>query len=176
MTPFYRTEEGKALHWTEELPEQEWDANLALNLTAPFYCCKHVIPAMKRQGSGRIVNFSSIAQEAGRPDGTFAYAAYAAAKAGVTGLTRQLAVELGSFGIAVNCVCPGSVLSERMVERYTNDPVWKETSERHLRQTTPLGRAGTTDELAAAVLYLASDDSSYVTGVTLDVNGGRYMR
>lgn len=176
MSPFYKTDEGKALRWTEEIPEREWDASLDLNLKAVFLCCKHALPAMKQQGSGRIVNFSSIAHQVGRPDSTFAYAAYAAAKAGVTGLTRHLAAELGQFGITVNCVCPGSVLSERMVERYTNDPVWKETSERTLRQLTPLGRAGYVEELAAAVLYLASDEASYVTGVTLDVNGGRYMK
>lgn len=176
MTPFYRSEEGKRQRWTEEIPTAEWDASLDLNLKAPFLCCKHVIPTMKRQGSGTIVNFSSIGHDIGRPDSTFAYAAYAAAKGGIIGLTHLLAAELGQFGITANCVSPGSTLSERMVERYQNDPVWKETSERALRQTTPLGRAGLPEEVAAAVLFLASAEASYVTGVTLDVNGGRYMR
>lgn len=176
MSPFYKTDEGKRLKWVEELPESEWDATLALNLTAPFLCAKYVAPIMKRQGGGKIVNFSSIAAEIGRRDSTYAYAAYAAAKAGVTGLTRHLANELGPFGITVNCVAPGSVLSERMAERYGSDPSWADPDGSITARTTPLGRKGLPEEIASTVVFLVSAEASFVTGVTLDVNGGRYMR
>ncbi len=174
MTPFYKSEEGKQQKWAEEIPESEWEATLALNLTAPFLCCKHALPYMKRQGKGTIVNFSSVGADIGRADGGFAYAAYAAAKAGVTGLTRHLAVELGPFGITVNCVCPGAVLSERIAARYEGQ--WGPDQRSKALKGTPLGRMGQPEELAAAVAFLASDDASFITGITLDVNGGRYMR
>ncbi len=176
MSPFYKSEAGKAQYWSEDVPLSEWQASIELNLTAVFIGCKYAIPQMKQQGGGAIVNFSSIGSDVGRADGTFAYVAYAAAKAGVCGLTRQLARELGQFGIRVNCVSPGSTLSERMRARYDSDPVWAETSQRQVKTITALQRLGEPAELAQAVLFLASDDSSYITGVTLDVNGGRYMR
>ncbi|MHB1006948.1 MAG: SDR family NAD(P)-dependent oxidoreductase [Chloroflexota bacterium] len=176
MSPFYKSAAGKAQFWSEDVPVAEWDNTLDLNLKAVFLGCKYAIPVMKKQGSGKIVNFSSIGADIGRSDGTFAYVAYAAAKAGVTGLTRHLATEVGPFGITVNCVCPGSVLSERMLARYAEDPAWKESVEKATKVTTPLQRSGLPEELAEAVLFLASDSASFVNGVTLDVNGGRYMR
>jgi len=174
MTPFYKTEEGRKQKWTEEIRESEWDATVAFNMTAPFLCIKYTLPIMKKQGSGRIINFSSAGADIGHQDSSFAYAAYAAAKAGITGLTRQLAVEVGPFGITANCVCPGAVLSERMQARFDTD--WKDRKDEFAKQACPLRRMGSVDELAAAVAFLASDDASYVNGITLDVNGGRYMR
>ncbi len=176
QSPFYKTPEGLQQRWFEEIPEAEWEFTFKLNLTAPFLCCKYVVPIMKRQGDGRIINFSSIAGEVGRRDSTYAYAAYAAAKAGVTGFTRHLANELGPFGITVNCIAPGSVLNERMAARYASDPAWSDQEGRLTKQLVPLGRKAQPEEIAAAVVFLASDDARFITGVTLDVNGGKYMR
>ncbi len=175
-SPFYQTEEGGRQRWTEEIPEREWENTLNLNLTAPFYCVKHALPHMKKAGRGTIINFSSVGADIGHGDASFAYAAYAAAKAGITGFTRQLARELGRFGITVNCVSPGSILSERMVRRLETNPEWKEQSERQIKDRVPLGRPGVPEEVAAAVAFLASDDAAYVSGITLDVNGAMYMR
>jgi len=169
--------------WAEEITEADWDGTLDLNLKAVFLCCKAVIPVMKRQGRGVIVTFSSIAAVVGMSHSAFAYAAYAAAKAGVTGLTRQLARELGPFGIRVNCVSPGGVANERMevrrrafqemlaAERAKGHPVPQEAP-----FPNPLGRRSTPEEQADAVVFLASDKASYINGVTLEVNGGVYMR
>lgn len=176
MSAFYQTEEGRRQRWTEEIPEAEWENTFALNLTAPFYCVKHALPYMKNMGRGTIINFSSVGADLGHGDASFAYTAYAAAKAGITGFTHHLAKELGRFGITVNCVCPGAVTSERMAQRWEKDPAWREESDRRMRDLVPLGRRGTPEEVAAAVVFLASDDASYLSGVTLDVNGGMYMR
>lgn len=175
-SPFYKTEEGSRQRWTEEIPEREWENTLALNLAAPFYCIKYALAYMKKAGKGTIINFSSVGADVGHNDSSFAYAAYAAAKAGITGLTRHLARELGPFGITVNCVCPGTILSERMARRFETDEVWRQLSEQHVKDQVPLRRLGAPDEVAAAVAFLASDDAAYISGVTLDVNGGMYMR
>ncbi|MHB1134981.1 MAG: SDR family NAD(P)-dependent oxidoreductase [Chloroflexota bacterium] len=176
LSAYYKTEEGRAQKWTEETPEHEWEATLALNLTAPFYCIKHALPHMKQQGRGTIVNFGSIGAFTGQPNASFGYAPYAAAKAGINGLTRQLAKELGPFGITVNCIAPGAVLSERMLARWQTDPHWKEEGDRRVQQQTPLRRRAAPEEVAAAVLFLATDEAAFITGATLDVNGGSYMR
>lgn len=176
MSSYYKTKAGQQQRWTEEIPEAEWENTFALNLTAPFYCVKHALPFMKKAGQGTIINFSSVGADLGHSDSSFAYAAYAAAKAGVTGFTRHLAKELGRFGLTCNCVCPGAVNSERMLQRWETDPVWKEESDRRVKGEVPLQRRGTPEEVAAAVVFLASDDAAYLSGVTLDVNGGMYMR
>ncbi|MCL5107407.1 MAG: SDR family oxidoreductase [Chloroflexi bacterium] len=176
LSPFYKTPAGQAQKWTEDIPEAEWDNTIAINLTAPFYTLKHALPYMKKAGRGTIVNFSSVGADHGFADSSFAYAAYAAAKAGIIGFTHQLARELGPFGITANCVSPGAVTSERMQERWEKDPRWREESDRTLRDVVPLRRRASTDEVAACVVFLASADASYVSGITLDVNGGRYMR
>ena len=173
-------EEGLKQRWTEEIEEEDWDGTLDLNLKAVFLCCKAVIPWMKRQGSGAIVTFSSIGASMGMPSSTFAYAAYAAAKAGVEGLTRQLARELGPFGVRANCISPGMIASERLETRRRRQRETLEAEGREMPSLTgalnPLGRLSTLDEQAKVVLFLASDDSSYINGVRLDVNGGTYMR
>lgn len=172
---WFATEEGKAHHLVEELPEAEWDFCLDLNLKHPFLTIQRVIPHMKARGHGRIVNFSSIASYSGISDDRGAYAAYAAAKAGVEGLTRQLARALGPHGITVNAVCPGGVATDLILQRI------RENEERGLprpdmSQLNPFGRLATPEEVVDAVCFLASDRARFLTGVVLDVNGGQYMR
>jgi len=177
-------EKGLRQNWTEEIEEEDWDGTIEFNLKAPFLCCKAVIPQMKRQGKGAIVTFSSIGQEVGSTTSAFAYAAYAASKAGVVGLTHQLAKELGPFGIRANCVCPGGTRNDRLTERGRQAQALaaQETDESRrprglqLGMVNPLGRASEPEEQAMAVLFLASDEASYVNGVTLDVNAGTYMK
>ena len=176
-------EEGMRQLWAEEIEEEDWDGTLDLNLKAVFLCCKAVIPQMKKQRSGAIVTFSSIGASVGMPHSAFAYAAYAAAKAGVVGLTRHLARELGPFGIRVNCVSPGGVTSERMETRRHRFREMLEEEKARGREVppeawlpNPLGRLSTPEEQARVVVFLASDVASYINGVTLDVNGGSYMK
>lgn len=153
----------------EAMDETDWDAVVALNLKAAMLCSRSVIAGMKQAGWGRIVNMSSIA---GRGRGEQASLSYAAAKAGVLGFTRQLASEVGPFGVTVNAVAPGAVMSGRVIPRWE-----ARNAEERERMTVqiPLRRIGRPEEIARAVLFLASEDASYITGTTLDVNGGRYV-
>ncbi len=154
----------------DQLEEEHWDLVMDTNLKGAFLCAKEVLPPMKAQGYGRIVNVSS---KAGRTYGTIAGAHYVSAKAGVVGLTRQLAWEYGHYGITVNAVAPGLFLStERIENLWESRP--KEIKDQLIKEIA-LGRLGEVDELANVVLFLASDDASYVTGVVVDVNGGRFM-
>ena len=154
----------------DQLEEAHWDLVVDTNLKGAFLCAKEVLPPMKAQGYGRIVNVSS---KAGRTYGTIAGAHYVSAKAGVVGLTRQLAWEYGRYGITVNAVAPGLFLSTERVENlWESRP--KEIKEQLMKEIA-LGRLGEVDELANVVLFLVSDDASYVTGVVVDVNGGRFM-
>lgn len=152
-----------------EMEERDWDRVVDLNLKGVFLCCKAVIPHMRKQGKGKIVNIASIA---GRSTATTVGPAYTGAKAGVLGLTRHLAKTEGPYGIRVNSVSPGSILTELLAERFQGYPM--EEQEKRL-SITPLGRFGKPEEVAAAVLFLVSDDASFITGANLDVNGGRFM-
>ena len=176
-------EEGMRRYWTEQLSEEDWDGTMDLNLKAVFLCCKAILPHMKKRRSGSIVTFSSASAEVGVSYSSFAFPAYAAAKAGVVGFTRQLTRELGPFGIRINCVCPGIVTNERMETRRKMfmEMLEKERAQGHevppiTGSDIPLGRPSSPEEQAEAVLFLCSDASSYITGVTLDVNGGMYMK
>ena len=154
----------------DKVTEEDWDKVVDTNLKGMFLCCKAVLPHMKAREYGRIVNISS---KAGRTYGVLAGVQYVSAKAGVVGLTRQIAWEYGKYGITANVVAPGLFMS---TERVRN--LWASQSE-EIRQRfmgeTALGRVGQPQELAESVLFLASEDSSYVTGAVLDVNGGRFM-
>lgn len=152
-----------------DMEEQDWDRVVDLNLKGVFLCCKAVIPPMRKQGKGKIVNISSLA---GRSSATTVGPAYTGAKAGVLGLTRHLAKTEGPYGIRVNAVSPGSILTERLAERFQSYP--KDEQEKRLA-TTPLRRFGKPEEVAAAVVFLVSDEASFITGANLDVNGGRFM-
>lgn len=156
---------GKPL---EEVAPAEWEAILAVNLTGAFWCAQAVAPAMKRARFGRIVTISS---GAGLGVSLTGIQAYAAAKAGEIGLTRQLAHELGPYAITVNSVAPGFVRSNPSSEAQWQS--YGEDGQRRLIEGIALRRLGTVDDIAAAVLFLASEQAGWITGQTLAVDGGR---
>jgi NAD(P)-dependent dehydrogenase (short-subunit alcohol dehydrogenase family) len=150
---------------------EEWHTIRGANLDSVFYCCRAAAPLLKKQG-GAVVNVASVAARKGIPPGAEGSSGpYAVAKAGVMGLTRQLALELGSFGVRVNCVAPGVIASGRLkkVLQFSGD----QGPEGPLKQI-PMGRVGTVAETAALIVALCGEDTSYLTGVTIDVNGASY--
>jgi 3-oxoacyl-[acyl-carrier protein] reductase len=150
----------------EELDLTAWERAIAVNLTGAFLCMKAVVPAMVERGEGgRIVNVGSLA---GRSGGITVSAAYAASKAGIAGLTRAAARQLAQHRILVNCVAPSTLETDMTA-------LWPSGRLESIRAGAPLGRLGTVEEVAAAVLFLASPGASYITGVTLDVTGGIYI-
>ena len=146
------------------MKDDEWDAVLDTNLKAVFRLSKAVMRGMMKARQGRIINITSVVGHAGNPG----QANYCAAKAGVSGLTRSLARELGARNITVNCVAPGFIQTDMT-----------DALDEKLRDTmlaaVPLARLGTPEDVAAAVAFLASPAASYVTGSTIHVNGGMYM-
>lgn len=151
---------------TEEITEPEWDEILRLNVTSVFLCCRGVLPIMRRQRAGRIVNLSSVVARTGA---VLTALHYAAAKAAILGITRHLARELAPDGIAVNAVAPGTTATERVLAARTPE------ESRRLAAAIPAGRFGEPGEIADAIVFLASDAARYITGATLDVNGGMAM-
>ncbi|HEV6966475.1 MULTISPECIES: 3-oxoacyl-ACP reductase FabG [Roseateles] len=146
------------------MKDDDWDAVLDTNLKAVFRLARAATKPMMKQRAGRIVNITSVVGASGNAG----QANYAAAKAGVAGLTRSLARELGSRGITVNCIAPGFIATD-MTE------VLPEAQKAALLAQIPLGRLGSADEIAAAVVFLASPGAAYITGTELHVNGGMYM-
>lgn len=153
----------------EEVGRAEWDGFLAINLTSAFLMTRAVLPGMRRRGYGRIVNLASIA---GRSVSEISNIHYSTAKAAVLGLTRKLAYEEAGNGVAVNAVAPGTTFTDRVRLRY--EALAPDEMAARLAGI-PMRRAARPEEIAAAILFLASDDASYITGVALDVNGGRFM-
>lgn len=154
----------------EKIEPRDWEKEIRVNLTGAFLCSRAVIGKMKEQRYGRIINISS---QAGRSGSELAGITYASAKAGLLGFTRQLARQVGPYGILVNAVAPGVILSGERIEKK-----WRERSEeerQEMLQAIPLGRLGGPEEVAAVVVFLASDEASYITGAVVDVNGGRFM-
>jgi 3-oxoacyl-[acyl-carrier protein] reductase len=143
------------------MPEDDWDLVLRINLKSVYLVSKAVVRPMMKQRSGRIINISSVAGLAGNAG----QANYAASKAGIVGLTKSLAKELGSRGITVNAVAPGFIPTE-LTSSLPEELVRKAV------ELTPLGRLGTVDDVAAAVAFLASDDAAFITGQVLRVDGG----
>lgn len=161
-----------------EATSADWDAVLGVDLKGVFFCAQAVAPQMRAQQYGRIVNISSALGTGAAPHGTAGSpggsAAYAAAKAGVIMLTKTLARELGPDGVTVNCVAPGTFLTPISASSRTPEQVQEHLE--HRKKTVVLGRIGTLEELADTILFFASDESSYVTGHTLYVDGGRSDR
>jgi len=150
-----------------DIPEAEWDRVLAVNLKGAFLCCQAALPHLRRSGPrGRIVNVASVAGQMG---GVAVGAHYAAAKAGLIGLSKSLARLLAPGGVTVNCVAPGTTETDLVAS-------WPEATRARVRAQIPLGRFAQSDEIAAAVCFLVSDEASFITGATLDVNGGLWMR
>jgi NAD(P)-dependent dehydrogenase (short-subunit alcohol dehydrogenase family) len=155
----------------EEVEEKDWNLVLDVNLKGAFLCCQAVIPEMAKQKGGVIVNISALA---GHWRASLAGVQYTAAKAGVEGLTRQLAYDWGKAGIRVNAVAPTVTMTGDRIQS-----LWDAKSEEEKKKVLsniPLGRLGTPEEVASVVVFLASDESSYITGITIDVSGGRYLR
>ena len=144
--------------------EDEWDAVIDTNLKSVFRLSRAVLRSMMKARTGRIINITSVVGSSGNPG----QVNYAATKAGVAGMTRSLAREIGSRGITVNCVAPGFIDTDM-----TKDlPAEQQAA---LKQQIPLGRLGSPDDIAHAVAFLASPQAGYITGTTLHVNGGMYM-
>ncbi|TCC61133.1 SDR family oxidoreductase [Kribbella pittospori] len=145
----------------------EWDRVFAVNVRGVFLCTKEVLPQMLSRGGGVIVNTASVAGMIGLRD----RASYCASKGAVIALTKQIAVQWAGDGIRCNCVCPGTVDSP-WVARLTASAPDPAARREELIARQPLGRLGRTDEVAAAALYLASDDAAFVTGTALVIDGG----
>lgn len=152
----------------ETMTDADWERTQAVNLTAPFRLCRAAIPHLKASPAGRIVNIASVMAE-----GTdYGLAAYCASKAGVAGLTRTLALELGKFGITANYVLPGAIRTGMTSGLWDAQPqiadVWAKKA--------ALRRLGAPEDLARAILFLVSDDAAFVTGHGLNVDGGLMLR
>lgn len=154
-----------------EMTEQEWDRFFAIDLKAAWLAAKHVLPHMKRAGRGSIVNISSLHGFV-TLEGFFPYAA---AKSGLVGLTRSLALDYGPHGIRVNCVAPGFIRT-RLVQESIDRNEDRAAAENAMTAGVALGRIGDPDEVAQVVRFLASEESSYVTGASLLVDGGLTAR
>ena len=141
----------------------DWNDMLSVNLTGPYICCKAVIPEMKKVGKGKIINFGSIASFMGRPDRV----GYVAAKSGVLGLTRALAIDLKGTNINVNTICPG-LISTSFNKKYAEDPTHGEK----WGKETIVGRWGLPSDIVGAAIFLSSDDSDFINGSEIKIDGG----
>lgn len=146
------------------MKEEDFDMVMNVNLKSVFNCCRHAVPYMMKQRRGRIINMASVVGLSGQGGQTN----YSASKAGMIGFTKSLAKEIGSRGITVNAVAPG------FVETPMTDAM-PEKAREEILTSIPLKRGGTVEDIADAVSFLASDQSSYITGHVLSVNGGMYM-
>ncbi|HWN74313.1 MAG TPA: 3-oxoacyl-[acyl-carrier-protein] reductase [Candidatus Udaeobacter sp.] len=154
------TRDGLAIR----MKPDDWDAVIRTNLTGAHFCIQQVLSTMMKARAGRIINISSVVAESGNAG----QANYVAAKAGIIGLTKAIAIEIASRNITVNAVAPGFI--ESPMTAVLPDKVKEE-----LKVRIPLGRMGTGKDVAASIVFLASDEAAYITGHVLDVNGGMYL-
>jgi 3-oxoacyl-[acyl-carrier protein] reductase len=147
------------------ITNQEWASVLAVNLTAVLHMSQAFLPGMQKQQWGRVINLSSLA---GRTRSISAGASYMTSKAGVLGLTRAIAAEMGPYGITANSIAPGRIVTEMSMTA-------GEEANRKIAEQLPVRRLGTVKEIAETVLYLASDGAGYLNGAVIDVNGGHFM-
>ena len=154
----------------EEVSDEDWDAVVQANLYSAFLCTRAVVPSMKQRRWGRIVNISS---GAGRGVSLTGIQAYTSAKAGQIGFTRQMAHELGPFGITVNCIAPGFILSNPTTERQWQS--YGEEGQRKLVEGIATRRLGQPEDIANGVLFFVSERSSWVTGQTISIDGGHAL-
>jgi 3-oxoacyl-[acyl-carrier protein] reductase len=143
---------------------EDWTTMLAINLTGAFLLIRELVPPMVEKGWGRVINISSLG---GRIGSRFNGMHYSASKAGLIGMTKTLAMEVSKSGVTANSIAPGRIATEAN-KRTGTDP-------KAIEALIPANRLGTSDEVAAAAAFLASDDAAYITGIALDVNGGFYM-
>jgi len=155
------------LHATdiEDITEEEWDMICNVNLKAVFFACQAVIPCFKANKYGKIINISSLA---GRSGGIANGLAYSASKAGVLGLTKGLATRLAKYGITANAICPGTTRTS-ILSSFTEEKIHE------LEGKIPLGRLGEAADTAGLVYYLCTDEAAFITGATIDINGGMYI-
>ena len=149
------------------ITEAEWDRVLAINLKGAFLCCQVALPHLRKSGRrGRIVNIASVAGQMG---GVSVSAHYVASKAGLIGLSKSLARLLAADGVTVNCLAPGTTATDLTAN-------WSEATKARVKAQIPLERFAQPEEIAEAVCFLVSDQAAFITGATLDVNGGLYLR
>jgi len=172
------TADTAGLEGIEGLDDERWNLVLAVNLGGPFRCCRALMPGMAARGRGAVVNVSSLA---GRSKSANGGLAYTSSKAGLLGLTRHLAFDYGPRGVRVNAICPGGVDTPMLRAGGIRQARSAEESEARARRISayayfmPIRRLSSPDEQAAAIAFLASDDASYINGVSLDTNGGLFM-
>lgn len=148
----------------EDITKDQWEEVIGINLMGGIFCSKYIIPIMKEKMYGKIIFISSVAGQVG---GIAVEATYAVTKAGIICYTKSLAKYLAKYNVNVNCIAPGTIHTNMTdILNYSEDTL----------KSIPLGRIGSVDDIANAAVYLACDDSNYVTGATLDVNGGINMR
>jgi NAD(P)-dependent dehydrogenase (short-subunit alcohol dehydrogenase family) len=148
----------------ESFSLEDWNKIIAVNLTGMFVCAQAVGRVMIKQGGGKIINTASVSAKLGHPGNL----AYAAAKHGVVGMTKVMAVEWGKYGVSVNCIGPGVIKTPMTMKAFTDPGQYQELVKR-----VPLGRLGEPDDIVGAVVFLASEASNYVTGQTIYIEGGR---
>ena len=160
---------GTMARWLDDLDEAAWTKSLGSNLTSAFLVTKAVVPHMRARRRGRIVMVASVA---GRNMSRLSGPEYSASKGGMLAFMRHIAVELGPYNVTVNAVAPGPTMVERVAKKW--ELRGAEEREKIVRNI-PLGRPAQPEEIAAPILFLASDDASYITGACIDVNGGSFM-
>jgi NAD(P)-dependent dehydrogenase (short-subunit alcohol dehydrogenase family) len=160
---------GTMARWLDDLDEAAWTKSLGANLTSAFLVTKAVVPHMRARRRGRIVMVASIA---GRNMSRLSGPEYSASKGGMLAFMRHIAVELGPYNVTVNAVAPGPTMVERVAKKW--ELRGAEEREKIVRNI-PLGRPAQPEEIAAPILFLVSDDASYITGACIDVNGGSFM-